>query len=517
MTTTYVSYNQVILDAGLSFAVLQNQSLFLGQFQKIASARWTWFVDNYLTFEARFKIAASGDQKLEGLIEDLSSEVLTTRLGGTNNPFSTDSGFFTYKRLLDFIPLREVNLTVDEVKERNEEIRRIRNLEESDFRNMISFMDNNFGVFTQDIGLGDSDAAVLLGINSTSRKTQRSATVQDIINLSLSDNVRQLVYGLIFNKQIQRQKPPNLIAIANNNLSANSSKAFLDVYQTFTTRPFEISLEHMARKYLGSSDRWFELVTINNLQPPYIDSVGTKHNIIVPPTGGAVVISSDAIGDVAPNVSVNIGSFNSVEEPRIIEKFVENDADTITLFLGGDRDLNKFLPSQKAFVRIFKPSTVRTNSQILIPSPSPTSIGGSKKTPKSDVIRRLNKALIQFGVDMFRDEKTRDFVLDATGNFQLAVGLRAVDQAVKNALRVERGELTYHPDYGLFVDLGSRFFGSNNEAVVFGESIIRSIGTDARFSGVSIAKLQTNKINTSLQVDVSIPGLDSPIPLSFVG
>ena len=516
MASIYTSVYQVFVDATLYFLTRKGGKLTLGLFPEIARDRWPWFVNNYVKFKERFEIAANGNLILVRALGDLNKFVDGYNLGNTKiNPFLAEVNIINFRPFLDLIELGEVGLSPAEITIRDEELTRAGSLEEEDFRNMLSLLRQQTVIAAQEVGLGDSTVNEIFGYSE--RRKTRSARIKDLVDINELNQAYKFIEGFIFDKQRTQKRPPNLLAIAQQNIGAGSGFSPQDVYKTYFPVPFEISLESMAKKYLGSTQRWYELVSINNLQPPFIDEVGTKFSFIAPAATNNLIISSVLYENVAPGVRIGIGSNRHREESRVIERVVLNEDDTMVLFLSGVADINKFLPSEEAFVRIYKPGTVRKSSIVLIPSSSPdTGDLSSKPTPSNDEIRRLEKAFIQFGVDIARDEKTGDIIFDSNGNFGLAYGIKAVRQAVTNALRTEVDELPYHPRYGINYALGRSYMGTVDEAVKIGDLIRSSILRDQRMEDVKITRISATDRGAAMQMGVKIKGLDFFIPLSFV-
>jgi hypothetical protein len=515
MANIYTSFVQLTIDSRLNAYLLQGGQLTLFLFPSIARNRWGWMVENFNTLSESFISLARGDERAKILLDDLTRQVDGYKLGNTKiNPLENLPNIVKYELFLDVIPLTTLSLTTDEVRVRDEELKRISELTEDDFRNMLDFMRKETIIFTQEIGLGDTTVSALYGVNN--RKKKRSANVTDLLRIDDVNQAYKAIEALIYDKRKTQKKPPNLLAIAQGNTASDSTFVPRDIYKTYVPVPFQISLENMARTYLGSPKSWYELVTINNLQPPFIDEVGTKFELLSPASSNSIVIPSDLYEYLTPGIRISIGSHKIIEESRVIERIILNENSTMVIFLSGLPDLNKLLTKHKAFVRIYKPHTVRKNSIILIPSTEGTSAESSKPTPSKDELKRLDKAFLEFGVDIAKDSNTNDWIIDSNGNFKLSYGFSAIRQAVRNALRTEKGELTYHPGFGVNINLGSSYLGSVDEAVLIGDLLVSSIEKDQRFERVDIAKIASAKNGAMLQLNVKIKGFDSVIPLSFV-
>jgi hypothetical protein len=510
----YTNFYEVLIDMQL-YAIYRRGGVYnLAVMQPIAQSRWSWMVDNWATLYKRFSDSSGGDERFEAALVDLDNEVTSYNLGNDINPFEDFDKYVNFRRVIQLITFPELKLTPDEVNLKNKEIERISNLEIEDFQEMVAFLKQQVVLYEYRIGLGDPDAARLAGIEGTER--QRDATIDDLFQISLIRKTQQLTEGVIFDLQLSQKRPPNLLRIANLNIESGSQVEVNETFRTYIPIPFEISLEHMAKKYLADASLWYELVTINNLQPPFVDESGEKYDLLAPAAVNNLIISS-ARKEWAPvGTKIGIGSHKHREEKRIIERVIVNENDTMVLFLSGDQDLNKFSPAHKAYVRLYKPHTTRNGEFVLVPSTSAPSTPRAQPTPSADELRRLEKAFVDFGFDIARDAKTHDFVIGPNGNFKFAAGVPSVRQAVLYALKTVRGELNFHKGYGVNVNLGAKYYGTVDEALLFGELLRNTIIRDPRFKDMKISRISTTATGISLQLLVSIKGFDKPIPLSFV-
>ena len=55
--------------------------------------------------------------------------------------------------------------------------------------------------------------------------------------------------------------------------------------------PFGLTIEAIALRYLGDSQRWLEIATLNNLREPYIDENGFLRSLLSNATGRQVTVS----------------------------------------------------------------------------------------------------------------------------------------------------------------------------------------------------------------------------------
>ena len=134
----------------------------------------------------------------------------------------------------------------------------------------------------------------------------------------------------------------------------------------------------------------------------------------------------------------------------------------------------------------------------------------------AQVLQELDKALLSFGVDIKRDEKTGDILLDASGNFQLIYGLDAVRQAFYWAIRTQQGQVDWHPGFGVPDAIGARFMGSTQEGAVFAQTLTSAVMKDARFNSVNLQQISTTGTSIAMSFIVTVAGSGAAIPLSFV-
>ena len=513
MAKQYLSVFEVLNDTTEWMSLSQGVALTLGNLKQLAVVRWPFIVSNFNTLSTSIIAAANGDSAVLVPLQELSNVVASYKLGNTKyNPFASTSDFIKYNPILSLISLTTLQLTPAETVVVNLEVQRIQKLGTPDFLAAAAFLRRQYALDAQTVGLGDPDADALVGVGPGI--TQRAATIDDLTQLQQLIDLQQIIEGIVFNLGQTENKPPNLLAIANQNISPSSPVSIQNIYTSYTPVAFEISVESMAKKYLGTVDRWYELATINNLQPPYVDEVGVKYDLLAPGAANNVIVSTDSTDNIAVGLKVRIGSHSQREESRVVERIIKNPNNTSILFLSGTQNINRFKPLEGAYIRVYAPGTTRAGEFVKIPSTSAaTQI--TNPTPKNDVLRGLDSAFVAFGIDIARDPITHDLQMDPNGNFKYAYGTQAISNAVMNVLRTQISELPFHPSYGVDTGIGDRFYGTTDEALIFAGLLRNTILSDARFSDVHIESAEASGSSMSLKILVSIKGLESPIPLSF--
>jgi len=514
----YTYFEQVLTDYLGYLKATQNAQFTLADIQTIASDRWGWFVDNWeKRFYPNFKRILPKSDFFNSLLKDLNNEVVTQKLFLDNNinPFLNSIKFINYKPILSYIDLNEISLTQTEVLILKEEQKRLKNLSITDFEDMAYFLRSTASDAVQIVGLGDVDGVAVQGFAVLDPQRKYASNELEQINdvLELADEID----AIIFNLQQKTEKNPNLLAVANRNIDVDSPVVFNQTFAAAISAPFVDSLEYMSNVFYGSKDRWFEIAAINNLQPPYVDKTGEKEYLLGPGTLSSVKISSNKANYLKIGTKIKIGSYTVRDEIRSIIKIVNFNDGTMILSLSGEPDLAKLKLSEKSYVKIYKPQTANEDSLLLIPVDG-ASLQIQSKQPNLDVLKKLNKGLLDFGVDIKRDEKTGELQVSKNGDFDLIYGMPAVRQALFTLLNTNINELPFHPSYGIpSVDvIGSSFYGSIGFATAFSQIIRDVILSDVRYSNVLVQDLVATETTMSINLIVSINNSDTIIPLSFV-
>lgn len=509
----YTSFYELQNDLSLYVSIKNQEPFHLAHIPTLAQNRWAWIVDKWTSdLKERFKIVANGEQYLETNLLDFGRSVESYKIGNKTNVLNIPEKFIRYSEFLETVLLSEIGLTKDESDILNTEITKAKKFDITRFREMLRFLKQQSVLTAQYVGLADEISARIRDVAIAPKK--RRANYADLRTLQEGIALEQFIEGIIIELKRSSKKPPNLLLAANANINSQSPVLINDAYISYTSVPFERSLQQMAISYLGSPDRWFELVTVNNLKAPFVDESGTKTVLLSSGSNNTIYISAANKELIAISSKIKLGSFKLREELRVVEKISDNKDGTLTVFLSGAKDLAKFSISDKPYVRIYKPGTVNTGSFILIPSI--VSAGSTDAaTPQSDELRRTDRALLAFGVDMQRDERTNDLIIDPSGNFKLCYGIANIRQSVLTILRINKGELPYQPNLGIPDFIGGRYFNTVDEAVIIGDLIKDSVKKDARFATVLTDNFQTGGNSLSLNLFVFIEGVKTGIPLSF--
>lgn len=514
----YTYLDQVLSDYLGYMKVSKNSAFTMADVPTIAIDRWDWLVKNWeLRFYPTFKKTLPKSDFFIDLLKNLNNEVVTQKLFITTstNPFLNSAKFIKYKPILSYISIADIGLTPAETIILKEEQKRLKNLSVTDFKDMTFFLRSNAASAAQTVGLGDNDGVLVQGFSLT--ESQRRYSIQELEQINDIFDLADEIDGIIYYLQQKTDRQPNLLAVANRNTDPDTQIVFNQAYTAAIAVPFVNSLEAMADRYLGTKDKWFEIAAINNLQPPFVDKTGAKEYLLGPGTLASVKISSNQANSLKVGTKVKIGSYTVREEVRSILKIVKFDDGTMILSLSGAQDLAKLKLSEKAYVKVYKPQTANEDSLLLIPVAAQSSLVQSKQ-PSLDVLKRLDKALLDFGVDIRRDERTGELQVGKNGDFDIVYGMPAVRQAVYSILSTNINELPFHPNYGIpFANvIGERFYGNIELATAFSEILQSVILADGRYSNVIVQNLTVNETSIAINLIVTVDGSNVIIPLSFI-
>jgi len=486
--------------------------LTLGHLAKLTADRWSWIVENWdKTLKAQFKTFANGDDYLENNLATLEANIFGWTQGAKINPLRDVSFFQDLSEFFFQIPLANITLTSQEQTFVNMEMKRVSEFTIDTFKAMLRFLESQRDLAFDLIGLGDETYAAVQG--KTVAAKQRDGSVDDLVALSYAINTEDFILGIILEFKYQQQQPPNLLQISQDNINTDSSVQLNTAYRSFISVPFTTSLEQMAADYLGSKELWYELATVNNLKPPYVDISGEKTLLLENGSGVSCRVSDQYVDRLRIGQTVGIASRIVPIEYRVIEKATNNGDGTVSIQLRGSDDLSKFKTIHYAYLRVFIPGTVQEFSFVKIPY-SIEATFAQTPTPNSQELKMLDKSLYSFGVDLALNEDTGDIVISPQGDLKLQAGVANIRQTVANRIRTIKGQMPLHTDYGIPETLGGFMYGTSTSTQI--QSLLQNeIRKDARITELQVSNVVISTNGASMRFDVGIQGVDELIPFSF--
>lgn len=508
----YTNRNSLFYDLNLWLAWRRSEPLTLGHLSKLTADRWPWIVENWdKTLKAQFKTFANGDDYLENNLATLEANIFGWTQGAKINPLRDVAFFQDLSEFFFQIPLTIITLTSQEQTFVNLEMKRVSEFTIDTFKAMLRFLKNQRDLAFDLIGLGDETYAEVQGKTVTPK--QRDGSVDDLVALSYAVSTEDFILGIILEFKYQLQQPPNLLQISQDNITTDSSVQLNTAYKSFISVPFTTSLEQMAADYLGSKELWYELATVNNLKPPYVDTVGEKTLLLENGSGVSCRVSDQYVDRLRIGQTVGIASRLVPIEYRVIEKATNNGDGTVSLQLRGLDDLSKFKTIHYAYLRVFIPGTVQEFSLIKVPYAIDATFAQTP-TPNSQELKLLDKALYAFGVDLALNEDTGDIVISPQGDLKLQAGVANIRQTVSNRIRTIKGQLPLHTDYGIPETIGGFMYGTSTSTQI--QSLLQNeIRKDSRVTELQVSNVVISANGASMRFDVGIQGVDELIPFSF--
>jgi len=509
-------------DLKLWFNDKSGNPLMMSHVPELIPLRWAYFRDNWEfivdTLRDRVRGYAFPDM-LDKRIKDFDGFIKVQRNNQNKkvNPFSSSKIYTDFYAIWDNIEVASIPLTRQESTLIENKLNRIRRFIRTDFVNIRANLIKARDSLSDTVGLNDEDYNKTYDRSST--RQLRTAKITDITNMqTLHDGIVSVEFILANSNNLSTTTvDPFALARANANnpdidIRLNKSGRLVRMF-------FGDSLQSLAHRYLGSSDRWIDIAIANGLKSPYIDEVGEAIPLISNGSNNQINISRlDGNGNLNKDkIYINQIVFlqsDTVKFPdqRIIQNIREIPVSgELVIELSGERNLDQYALSESAYVRVFKPNTVNSNFLVMIPSESEADILPGK-TPyflssKSEDEKRA-------GVDLAVNDDM-DLVLTSSGDLALSYGLANAIQAVQFKMLSERGQSTTHPNFGLPSVVGMKIRDPEGLKQTVITGITQMIENDSRFS--RIEQLDVKLVHSALTINmvVRMAGSGTLVPLSY--
>jgi len=271
--------------------------------------------------------------------------------------------------------------------------------------------------------------------------------------------------------------------------------------------PFGLTIEQIAARYLGDPQRWLEIVTLNNLQDPYIDENGFQRPLLSNASGRQITI--DSVQNMYIGQRVVLKSATQSPSARRILGIDRLSDTSYLLSLDGEPNLDNFTVVDKAYLQAYLPGTVNSQQKIFIPSDLELPQEPNILVPTSvaaDPLVGLSK------VDWLLTDQG-DLAVNSFGDFRFAAGITNIVQALKLKIATPKGSLLTHPDYGLGIRAGIMASDLNVQDIY--NNINRLIEEDPRFQGLDSLQISLNGPVLSISMGVVLAGQQGVFPLTF--
>jgi len=509
----------------LWFKVYTGAALNLADVPEIIPLRWVYFRDNWQLLRQR--LLNNADKTFDpdyfrAALIDLSSFIDNQRTNTTDvNPFASNAVYYRFYPVFDNIRLESITLT-------NEERTLIANK-----KAVISVYSKiNFLNIKQSLRTYRDNLADLVGLSDPTYNQiyARSPTIAQSVP-SLSD----LSLMKVIEKQLQTVDfiLSNLFAVDNAIdpfalARQNANNPDIDIRQYGSGKMVKLNfnedLPSLAKRYLGSSDRWLDIAIANGLKDPYVDEIGQSLPFLTNGSNSQINISAlDAQG----NTNINKFYINqiilvqSTVYPYPSQRTITGIktipiSGEIILTVSGDPNMSLYLLSNMANIRIFKPNTINSSQYILIPSPNPltnprveeipwfmTGAGADEKNTKIDISLGEAGQILQ----------------TSTGDIALSYGIDNAVQAIQAKMQTELGTNSRHPTFGLVNVVGTPTTANTDVKATLINSIVNQVQTDSRFDRVQSITVDRDLTTTGVaylvQLVVKLSGSNTNVPITF--
>jgi hypothetical protein len=510
------------------FKVKNSQDLSLSDFPELIRLRWNYFRDNWPFIQKKYVAKISTYSDPEGLRADIAAMdafIKSQRASKSKkNPFDNDSTIYKYYSIFDNTLVNSVNLTYEESTIVANKINEINSLTRRDFLEIRTNMEAERDAIADRVSLSDADYNRVF--NRSSQSSRVKAKNKDINSMYELVQAIKSVNTILANYFALEAATVDPFALAKSN--ANNPDIDIATYSSGTLVKINYGedLQSLASRTMGNPDKWIDIAIANGLKAPYIDEIGQKIYLISNGSGNQVNIAGTQNGlPIMDQLYVGQAillqsSTQTFPEQRKIQnvKQIPISGD-ILLELEGDQDLVRYKIDDLSNIRIYKPNTANSSVYILIPSLEPLSNDIKTETPwflkSSDIVEKRQK------IDLNIDDKG-DLTLNSNSDLQLTYGLDNSIQAVKLKLSVELGELRRHKDYGLASVVGNRNLDVEQLKSSLTNSIVKSIQSDQRFSGLDrldvayVSSMDAKTVTAfSITMVVRLTGSDQLVPINF--
>jgi len=397
--------------------------------------------------------------------------ILSSKTSPINTIFDNPAQNFDLFNQLD---IYSVNFPSSIMNAINDEINRVSLLTVDDIQQHRNTLQELAYQISNAFGTSNDTFAQIYG-RPTPKKRLQPITIDEYDILKKLYDVIQLMGVLTMDDSIQQNQNS-----AYEFVKAEANDAGL-VFEDSTSKirapvPFGLTIEQIAARYLGNSERWLEIVTLNALKPPYIDEVGFIRTFLSNGDGRQFNISS--VDDLYIGQTIFLFSNTQPKQRRKIINIEKVNDTNYLITVDGLDNLAIFTTSDNAKMQAYLPGTVNSQDQIFIPSDLPVSedlVTRPVPATKDDELTGLSK------IDLLLTDDN-DIAIDAFGDFRLAYGLTNIFQALKLKFITEPGQLLRFPGFGSGLRPGISNADINAQDVY--NIISALIAQDNRFAGI---------------------------------
>jgi hypothetical protein len=293
-------------------------------------------------------------------------------------------------------------------------------------------------------------------------------------------------------------------------LARGSGIAFREPRSKFAVpMPYGVTIEQLAKRYLGDPDRWLEIVALNGLRAPYVDEVGFDVPLLVNGNGNQIVVADSY--NLYVGQQIWLASNTTSRTMRRITKIDHLSTTNHVVTVDGDSDLSRFHVSAGAGLHAFLPDTVNSMMMLYMPSDqAPTE--DNYQTRDVPSLSQFDQILNVGGFDLLLTQDN-DLAITPDGDCRLAVGLQNIVQTARIRLSVTQGTLNRHPSFGLPIKVGMSVADLSASELL--KATKNLFVDDPTFTGVVGASVFIGGPTAKINLSLGVRGQSQLIPITL--
>lgn len=413
----------------------------------------------------------------------------------------------TYPILFGQVPVSNLTLNANQQAAYENEIDSVNAFTVSDLKTMRGVINTLCGQLANSFGAGNAYYSTLYNkpvptVRSTPMTMDEYDILQSFYDLLQSYDILTATNQLNNNNDTltNMEYVSGLAADSGIEFSIPNSKVQVPV-------PFGLTMEGIALRYFGDTDRWIEIATLNNLREPYIDETGFTYSLLSNGDGRNVVVGDNTSLYIGQIISIN----SSTQSPtsRTILGITTLSQTSYLLTLDGEANLDIYTSNDNAYMKAYLPGTTNSQKVIFIPSTLQTPADDGISIPTS--VANVNLVGLS-KVDLLVNDNG-DIAINNYGDFRLSAGLTNLLQALRIKFGTIKGTVYSHPTFGLGTKVGS--MNADFKAKDLYNDINQLVTEDPRFSNLSGIQVALNGPTLAISLGVGLAGQKGVYPISF--